>query len=927
MKKKLKFSKFKLFRFLCLIAYILCSAVLIVESAMDGKSSAAQSNAVGGTIAGIVNTVGGDDSKKVLPTSLSIDNEIEQGYVGDTYQLKATTLPEDATFKSVEYLSSNESVASISNEGLISFIKAGTTTITASNPDYPSIKDSFTVSVYNVEATDLVYSIENATVQNDIYTLFIGYNYQIQATVLPENTTFKNIEYSVNSTSYLSVSESGLIQAKAYSKNQTTTLTMKVGQIIKEIKIIVEYENITLLEGFTTDKENFEIYATEKGTVKVNAIPSDATFKDYKLVSSNTKIVTISSKTQFVGKAAGSTTIKVVSTNYENIIKTFNVTVLEQPEITDFSITNSNIQLKQGASQTIKLTGIHKYANTKSVTYKSNNTSVATVSSSGSVKAVGEGNTTIFVTSKTMVKTVNVTVIKNETIDVTDPTTNFEVQYLQGQNPVVVISSSPYDLNSYFAATNFEYKDNQTSTNKTITFTLNSDYPNEGASISSNKLTVSEVGQIHIIMTHKASGISKNVSLRAISEFDVNFTDINTISTVYNVNTNQDITFKINQAKESELQSYDLKLNSQNSQIALLKDNLDGTYTIDISNIDGTFDLIVTPEYDNELLSEHSKTYSFVVSHILLNTLNLKVYDDNNFLIEPDEYNTINMYINDKLNLKTMINNEATNYNLKYSYSNPNVLEIDNKGNVVVKSIGVTTVKVYDTVSNIEKSLNFKVSNRILIDDKNTFTISGKDVSYNKETDTYSLLNGYSGKIKVNFLKESTYKVVTYKCSNNNVLTIGKDGTITPIKKGVAKVTIICDDGMQEKIEYVITIEIKPEPVIKNLSQFFYKVRKSLGHFGAFLVLGIFSTFTFMFYFRKWKWLFAVPLNIGLGFGLGALTEYIQTFIPGRAGRWADVMIDFSGFLCSAITLTVIILCTYLIKFIISKRKKIKYGE
>ena len=245
----------------------------------------------------------------------------------------------------------------------------------------------------------------------------------------------------------------------------------------------------------------------------------------------------------------------------------------------------------------------------------------------------------------------------------------------------------------------------------------------------------------------------------------------------------------------------------------------------------------------------------------------------------------------------------------------------------MLRELQTNTVKVYDTVSNIEKSLNFKVSNRILIDDKNTFTISGKDVSYNKETDTYSLLNGYSGKIKVNFLKESTYKVVTYKCSNNSVLTIGKDGTITPIKKGVAKVTIICDDGMQEKIEYVITIEIKPEPVIKNLSQFFYKVRKSLGHFGAFLVLGIFSTFTFMFYFRKWKWLFAVPLNIGLGFGLGALTEYIQTFIPGRAGRWADVMIDFSGFLCSAITLTVIILCTYLIKFIISKRKKIKYGE
>lgn len=926
MNRKRKFSKFRIFRFLCLICYIICSAVLIVESAMDGKSSSAQSNAVGGTIAGIVNTVGGDDSKKVLPTSLTIDNEISNAFVGDTYQLKTTTLPEDSTYKSVEYTSSNESVATITNDGLITFNKAGNVTLTASNPDYPNIKDSFSISVSNVEATDLLFSVENAVINDDIYTLFVGYNYQIQTSVLPENTTFKNVSYSVSSTSYLSVSESGLIQTKAYSKKQPTTLTMTVGTIVKEIQIIVDYENITLLEGFKTDKESFELFVTEKGTVKVSPIPSNATFKDYKLVSANSKIVSVSSKTTFVGKAEGNTTINVVSTNYENVIKTFSVTVKAQPEITDFDITNTNIKLEKGARQSIKLTGIHKYADLSSVTFKSNNTAVATVTTKGEVKAISEGNTTIFVTSKTLVKTVNVTVIKNEDIDTTDPTTDFKVEYLKGENPVVLVSTTAYNLNEYFKATDFEYKDNLTSTNKEIVFTLNKDYPNEGATIKSNNLTVSSVGEIHLIMTHKASGITKKVSLLAISDFNINIGDINRLSTEYNVYTNESITFTINQEKEAELQTYNIDINSDNDSIAILKDNLDNTYTIEVSNIDGVFDLVITPEYDNTLLTSYSKTYTFNVSHILLDTLNIKVYDENNFLVEPDDYNTINMYVDDTLNLKALINEDATSYDLKYSYSDPKVLQIDGNGKVIVKSIGVTTVKVMDAVSKIEKSVTFKVSNKILIDDKNTFTISGKNVAYDKETNTYSLINGASGKIKVNFLEESTYNVVTYKCSNNNILTVGKDGTITPIKKGKVQITITCDDGMQEKREFIINLEVKPEPVIKNLSQFFYKVRKSLGHFGAFLVLGIFSTFTFLLYFRKWKWLFSVPLNIALGFGLGALTEYIQTFIPGRAGRMADVMIDFSGFMCSAVVLTIIILLTYLVKFLISKRKKTKVG-
>ena len=75
MKKILKLS--------CLIIYIALSITLIIESCITGDSSTNQSNAVGGTIANVFNDISGDQSKKIEPTKLTIDNknEINKFYI------------------------------------------------------------------------------------------------------------------------------------------------------------------------------------------------------------------------------------------------------------------------------------------------------------------------------------------------------------------------------------------------------------------------------------------------------------------------------------------------------------------------------------------------------------------------------------------------------------------------------------------------------------------------------------------------------------------------------------------------------------------------------------------------------------------------------------------------------------------------------
>jgi uncharacterized protein YjdB len=69
---------------------------------------------------------------KMIPvTSVTLDNTSLKLKVGKTAQLTATVTPEDATDKKITWTSSDESIATVSKEGLVTAVKRGKATITA----------------------------------------------------------------------------------------------------------------------------------------------------------------------------------------------------------------------------------------------------------------------------------------------------------------------------------------------------------------------------------------------------------------------------------------------------------------------------------------------------------------------------------------------------------------------------------------------------------------------------------------------------------------------------------------------------------------------------------------------------------------------------------------------------------------------------
>ena len=98
-----------------------------------------------------------------------------------------------------------------------------------------------------------------------------------------------------------------------------------------------------------------------------------------------------------------------------------------------------------------------------------------------------------------------------------------------------------------------------------------------------------------------------------------------------------------------------------------------------------------------------------------------------------------------------------------------------------------------------------------------------------------------------------------------------------------------------------------------NIGWFTNFIRKGIGHYGAFLVDGVFISLTVYFYCLLKEKKFYLPqlyIVLPIGLFLAVLTESIQLIVPNRSGEALDMLIDFGGYITGFV---VLILIYYLI--------------
>ena len=247
--------------------------------------------------------------KKLIPiTEVSLSESAVGIIEGNTHKLTATVLPENTTdSKSVSWGSSNEAVATVSEDGTITAKSAGTAVITATSTNGKTVGCTVTVSKKEIPIVDVALNRTSATItEGDILNL--------TATVLPENTTeSKNIGWSSSNNDIATVDSTGKVTAKQ-AGTVVITATSSNGKTAS-CTITVEKKEIPITE-VVLNKTSAAVDEGETIRLIATVYPENTTNgKSIKWSSNNNTVVTVDLMGNVTAKKAGTAIITATSEN------------------------------------------------------------------------------------------------------------------------------------------------------------------------------------------------------------------------------------------------------------------------------------------------------------------------------------------------------------------------------------------------------------------------------------------------------------------------------------------------------------------------------------------------------------------------------------------------------------------------------------
>lgn len=256
---------------------------------------------------------------------------------------------------------------------------------------------------------------------------------QLSATVTP-STASQSVEWKSSNTKIASVSKTGLVTAKKAGKVTIYARPKNVNKVVKCNLVITDSKKPSSI-AVSKGSVSLAIGETITLTASVNPSTADQTVK---WESAKKSIATVSSDGTITGIKSGTAQIRVKSATHPSVSRVISVKVTKKPAPTQIVLTPDTKVLNVGDKLTLTASAVPDTASA-SVSYRSSNTKVATVTSGGVVTALKAGTVKITATSKekSSVKTV-CTLTVTDSKKVTGVSITQKDMYL-GQNDTVVL--------------------------------------------------------------------------------------------------------------------------------------------------------------------------------------------------------------------------------------------------------------------------------------------------------------------------------------------------------------------------------------------------------------------------------------------------------------------------------------------------------
>ena len=429
-----------------------------------------------------IQSCGGDDPiepNTIEVTSVALNSTVLTMTEGETAHLTATVTPDNATDKSITWSSSTVAVASVDNSGNITAIKTGSTAIIA--------KAGNKTASCIVNVTSALIEVTGITLDKSSLTLNEGEYETLTATVKPDDATDKTITWKSDNDKIAAVDANGKVTAVAAG---STTITAKAGEKSATCSITVNEKKVEVTE-ITLNKTTLSLIIGDIETLVATVKPDNASDKTVTWSSNDKTIATVDANGKVTAVAEGTATITAKAGEKSAVCS---VEVSAPIEVTNVTLNKTAIELTAGFSETLTATVEPDNATDKTVTWSSNDKTIATVDANGKVTAVAEGTATITATAGE--KSATCTVKVNKVIDVTSITLNYTALTL-------------YEGYSYSLSADVKPDD---ATDKTVTW----------SSDNSDIATVNDSGRVTAVSKGTATITAKSGTASATCTVTVN---------------------------------------------------------------------------------------------------------------------------------------------------------------------------------------------------------------------------------------------------------------------------------------------------------------------------------------------------------------------------------------------------------------------
>lgn len=304
---------------------------------------------------------------------------------GETIQLTATIYPATTTDKSVTWKSSDENIATVDANGLVTATGVGTVTITVITADGKTCD-----IVLTVEATPA----ESITLNRTTASIKVGDSLRLIAQISPSTTTDKSVTWTTSDVSVAKVDADGVVTALSLG-NCDIVATANDGSGVSATCRVTIGE--TAAESISIDPQgSFTLRIGETKQFNATVLPATVTDKSVAW-SSETDGVAVD-ETGLVTAVSPVVDNRITATNSAGHEDYVYITVLPNL-VSAIEVDRSQVSLKVGESTQIVATVLPADASDKTLKWESADTGIATVDGNGNVTAVKVGETILTISA------------------------------------------------------------------------------------------------------------------------------------------------------------------------------------------------------------------------------------------------------------------------------------------------------------------------------------------------------------------------------------------------------------------------------------------------------------------------------------------------------------------------------------------------